>query len=32
MRRAMLEYRSIVDDGLGRSTRKAAGESRREVA
>ena len=32
MRRAMLEYQRIVDDALGRSTRKAAGEGRREVA
>ena len=32
MRRAMLEYRKIVDDAVGESTRKSAGDSRREVA
>src|SRR5579859_5416242 len=32
MRRAMLAYQGIVDDGLGKSTRKSAGEGRREVA
>lgn len=32
MRRAMLEYQGIVDDALGKSTRKSAGENRREVA
>lgn len=32
MRRAMLEYRQIVDDAVGTSARKSAGEGRREVA
>jgi len=32
MRRAMLAYQGIVDDALGKSTRKSAGEGRREVA
>jgi hypothetical protein len=32
MRRAMLEYREIVDDAIGRRAREDAGRRRREVA